>query len=175
MEYNRGFVYIAGRYNKLARDVSNSAWVVGGERIGVTSVDELISSPLLVATKGEESTLLSAGREDIDVRMLGRGRPFLLRIKGARRPYLNEDELRMLQDEINASTKLIVVNDLTLAPSDSPSLLKQGEENKRKRYRALVEFSAPIDDVSIAALNNLGEFVLNQLTPIRVLHRYLAL
>lgn len=45
-----------------------------GTRVGLTSVAELVSDKIVALLQGSESNFTSAGREDIDVRMLGSGR-----------------------------------------------------------------------------------------------------
>lgn len=54
---------------------------------------------------------MAAGREDIDVRMLGTGRPFIVEISDAKL-VLSEEELADLQSRINAATDLVQVRDL---------------------------------------------------------------
>lgn len=50
--------------------------------------------------------------------------------------------------------------------------MKDGEESKKKLYRALVELSKPVDDASLERINSMSEFEIKQKTPIRVLHRF---
>ena len=89
-------LYIAGRYRKLARGIPQSRWFCPkcrGEgcaecnwtgKMYPESVEEIISTPILEKCGGEETALHAAGREDIDARMLGRGRPFVLRLRSRR-------------------------------------------------------------------------------------------
>jgi len=44
------------------------------------SVEELSSKPLLEAADGESTSFHASGREDIDARMLGTGRPFVIEV-----------------------------------------------------------------------------------------------
>ena len=86
-------LFIEGRYRKLIRGIPQTRWPCrkckgrGCKICDFTgkmypeSVEELIAEKVLQATKGSESRFHGAGREDIDVRMLGRGRPFVLEIK----------------------------------------------------------------------------------------------
>ena len=85
-------LFVAGRYRKLVRTIPQSKWFCsncrgrGCEKCGGTgklypeSVEELSSKPLLEATLGEEAFLHASGREDIDARMLGSGRPFVIEV-----------------------------------------------------------------------------------------------
>ena len=49
-EYEHGYVYLAGRYNKFSRNLSQTTWVIDGQKKTESSIDELIiplSLPLL--------------------------------------------------------------------------------------------------------------------------------
>jgi len=50
-----------------------------------TSISEEICKSFLHNFKTTESKFSSGGREDIDVRMLGKGRPFVIEIQNPRR------------------------------------------------------------------------------------------
>lgn len=49
--------------------------------------------------------------------------------------------------------------------------IKQGEENKKKIYRALCVTNEPVSVDLLKKLNLCQEFTIDQITPIRVLHR----
>lgn len=55
-------------------------------RKGLSSVQDLLGEPLREEIFGADEVLLhGSGREDIDVRMLGRGRPFILEFKNPKK------------------------------------------------------------------------------------------
>ncbi|KAL0535238.1 hypothetical protein IC582_020758 [Cucumis melo] len=54
------------------------------ERIGEASVEEILGNNILPFCGGDSYKFHAAGREDVDVRMLASGRPFLLEIQNAR-------------------------------------------------------------------------------------------
>lgn len=54
-----------------------------GHRKGRASIEEIITSAVLHFVSAEKCSLHACGREDIDVRMLGNGRPFVCKIMGA--------------------------------------------------------------------------------------------
>ena len=54
----------------------------------------------------------SSGREDVDVRTLGRGRPFMFEIVNSRKVNFTSEELSKIQDNINTNSKEIFVRDL---------------------------------------------------------------
>jgi tRNA pseudouridine synthase 10 len=62
-----------------------------------------------------------AGREDLDVRMLGRGRPFVLELADARSEMPSQQRLLELQEQLKASGIGVEVLKLQAAPK---SILK---------------------------------------------------
>ena len=54
----------------------------------------------------------SSGREDVDVRMLGLGRPFLFELVNPRKVYFSSDEMLKFQESINSSSLDIFIRDL---------------------------------------------------------------
>lgn len=47
----------------------------------------------------------SSGREDVDVRMLGKGRPFVCEFINPRRVQLKPQQFRAIEKQISSSTK----------------------------------------------------------------------
>ena len=174
-------LYISGRYKKLARGVSQSRWICrecrgkGCERCNWTgkmyaeSVEEFIAKPTLEMTDGHTALFHGAGREDIDARMLGSGRPFVIEVKTPKKRFIN---LKALEKRINKDAKgKVEVHGLRFAAKDLVRQLKRGESSQ-KAYRVIVEFGSSISDDELARLeNSLKEIVIHQQTPQRVLHR----
>ncbi len=85
--------YLYGRYIKLERGIPQTRWPCrackgrGCERCDQTglqykkSVQDLIGNPLLEIFQSKEHAFHGMGREDIDVRCMGRGRPFVIEMK----------------------------------------------------------------------------------------------
>lgn len=174
-------MYIAGRYRKMARGIPQSKWICvrcrgkGCPRCDWTgkmypeSVEEIIANPTLEKTLGEKASFHAAGREDIDARMLGRGRPFVIEVKRPKRRFI---DLQDLTQTINkqAMDKVKVLN-LRFATKDTVRKLKK-KEAAEKLYRAVVEFDRSISDEALEILEKaLINAVVRQQTPIRVLHR----
>ena len=63
------------------------------------SVEELSSKPLLEATEGEKTAFHASGREDIDARMLGTGRPFVIEVSKPKKRFV---DLKEIEVKINA-------------------------------------------------------------------------
>ena len=173
-------IYIYGRYIKRVRGIPQTRWMCSacngrgcqvcgftGKRYP-TSIEEMISEPCLKLTEGEEAILHGAGREDIDARMLGNGRPFIIEI---RKPKIRSVNLKELEDAVNRSTGgKLSVKFLGFAEPKHVSKLKTA--NYRKKYRAIVEFEKNVSrDELEKALEELSYTVVNQFTPKRVEHR----
>jgi tRNA pseudouridine synthase 10 len=78
--------YLGGRYLKWKRGVPQSPWFADGGVVGEGSVQTSLETFVVKAFKSRGCRLNSAGREDMDVRMLGGGRPFILEVHDPKRP-----------------------------------------------------------------------------------------
>ncbi|KAJ3680458.1 hypothetical protein LUZ60_016736 [Juncus effusus] len=164
-------VYIGGRYLKYSRNVSQSRWIIDDERMGESSVEELIGEKVLLECKGDTYKFHSAGREDIDVRMLGSGRPFLIEVSNARIvPSVLQVE-KIAENINNSAKKLVGVRNLKLVGSEAWAMMREGESEKQKQYAAVVWISRSLSDADVAHLTSLKDLEILQKTPIRVLHR----
>jgi len=174
-------LFVAGKYKKLIRGIPQSKWFCsnchgrGCEKCNWTgkmyseSVEEIISKPFLEATGGSQSSFHASGREDIDARMLGTGRPFVIELAKPKRRFLNLDEL---EENVNKFGKgKIKVTNLRVANRDSVRKLKRGESTQ-KVYRVLIEFQHRVTDKDLRLLEKrLKNTTVAQKTPNRVLHR----
>ena len=89
----RAPVTLSGKYCKFSRTLPQSAWLIDGARKCQGSVAECITDVLLPLYGASESRFHSAGREDVDVRMLGEGRPFLVELVSPKRPFHSPEVL----------------------------------------------------------------------------------
>lgn len=173
-------LYIYGRYLKRVRDISQTTWLCrscqgkGCERCDYTgknyytSVEELIVEPALEMTQGKRGVLHGSGREDVDARMLGNGRPFILEIQEPKKRNLDLSGLERAIDEY-AEGK-VAIRELEIADSDDVKLIKEG--NYRKTYRAKVEFEQEVGEEELKnALESINNRTIYQKTPTRVQHR----
>lgn len=162
-------VYIAGRYNKWSRTLSQTPWIVDRERRLESSVEEIIYEPLRKRASVDELRFSSSGREDIDVRMLGRGRPFAVELVNPKRTKFSYDVLREIENEINTDPQ-VTVKHLQNISRDEIKELKSGEEFKIKVYNALCYVEGP-ELPDLEKLNGCTSLEISQHTPLRVLHR----
>jgi tRNA pseudouridine(54/55) synthase len=107
--------YILGRYLKLARDVPQSRWMIGEERKGRASVEEIISEAICEVLDSKTACKLhGCGREDIDVRCLGSGRPFIVEVSDYRHD-ITKERLSSIVELINSNHGLNSCSDITVA------------------------------------------------------------
>ncbi|XP_011480821.1 putative tRNA pseudouridine synthase Pus10 isoform X1 [Oryzias latipes] len=164
-------VFIAGRYNKFCRSLPQTPWLIDGERRMESSVEELIAAPILTAFRAGGFNFSSSGREDVDVRTLGNGRPFAMELQNPHRSRLSKLEMKELQETINKSSDKIRVRDLQIVTREAMGRMKEGEEEKTKSYTALVWTQRPIQKEDIGFIDEIKDLTLGQKTPLRVLHR----
>lgn len=172
-------LYVEGKYNKYKRGIPQTKWPCtkckgrGCEECNGTgkqypeSVEELISEHFLKLTKGKEAKFHGAGREDIDVLMLGSGRPFVLEIK---EPRIRNLDLAKLENEINKINEgKTAYHGLKLCERGRKAEIKQSSPDTYKVYEAIVECDEPFDQDKLEELTKLNE--IHQQTPLRVLRR----
>ncbi|WAR18749.1 PUS10-like protein [Mya arenaria] len=164
-------VFVAGRYNKYSRELSQTPWLIDGVRRSESSVEELLCGPINKHFRPDEQKFSSSGREDVDVRMLGNGRPFVLELINPRCRNFSSEQMAKMQQDINTSTEDIKCRDLQIVPKEETEVLKQGEIDKVKWYRALCWSEQPVSQQHLDTLNSTKELKILQKTPIRVLHR----
>jgi tRNA pseudouridine synthase 10 len=133
------------------------------------SVEEIIEKPFLDAVGGVKASFHASGREDIDARMLGNGRPFVIEITRPKKRFLN---LKKLEEAVNAYAKgKVEVSNLQFADKDVVRKLKKAE-SAQKEYRVVIEFENTIATKDLRLLaEKLTNIMVKQKTPLRVLHR----
>lgn len=166
------YVCVAGRYRKLSRELSHTPWVLNGKRIMEDSIEEVIVRNVgsHFSETPEKITFMSSGREDVDVRCLGKGRPFVLEIPNARCSTLTQQQAHAMEQAVDRSGNVSIHN-LQVVPREELTHIKTGEEQKRKYYRALCVLEEPATLEILQKLQISESFDIHQKTPIRVLHR----
>jgi tRNA pseudouridine synthase 10 len=178
-------IFLYGRYRKLSRGIPQTRWpcrACRGRALGckscegtglqyVDSVQDLIGEPIREALGAEDTSFHGMGREDIDVRCLGSGRPFVLEIKRpSRRKLPVEDLVEMVKR--NAPEKVEVDN---LRWCTKKKIIEVKQSRSEKTY--MIRFRAEgLDDNEIAeqSILSLEGQVIDQETPKRVSHRRAA-
>ncbi len=168
INYEKESIYIKGNYNKYTREIGQTKWEINGIKVCVSSVEEEIKNILIPIFNCDNCIMSAGGREDRDVRMLGKGRPFIFEIINPKKEFLNMDDLKT---KINESSKFIKVNNLVISNKNFIDNIKNAELNKMKLYTSLVFVEKKISNDDIIKLNNIKNINVIQKTPLRVLHR----
>lgn len=182
-ELPSGKVFIEGRYRKLSRDLPQTVFYCpeckghprrrkkcerceGFGKLTRDSVQELIGWVVGAAVKTRKNKFHGAGREDIDVRMLGNGRPFVLELIN---PKDLTVDLAELETEINRRNEgRLEVEGLHWSDKARVRVLKEAQH--AKDYQALIEVDGEPSTERLERL--LGKRIeIEQQTPQRVSHR----
>jgi tRNA pseudouridine synthase 10 len=173
--------YVRGTYKKLVRGIPQSMWLCrncggrgcpkcdGTGKLYSESVEEIIAGPILEKTRGEDVAFHASGREDVDARMLGTGRPFVMEVKKPRRRFIDLQNLTELVNEHGRGK--VEVSALRSASKDDVKRLKRGE-GAQKMYKVLIDFDRDVSDEELDTVTKtLTKASIRQQTPLRVLHR----
>jgi tRNA pseudouridine synthase 10 len=171
-------LYLYGRYRKLVRGIPQTKWPCrlcrgkGCDRCGgtgkmyETSVEEIVAAAVMPRAEGRAHAFHGMGREDIDARMLGRGRPFVFEVKEPRRRRL---DLAEVVRQVNADGRVEVSD---LRPTTKEEVVRLKENRCAKTYRLRVRLSPVVArekvKKGVAALRGAQ---VAQRTPTRVSHR----
>ena len=156
--------YIYGRYRKLERGIPQTRWPCrackgrGCERCNDTglqyqrSVQDLIGNPLIEVFDAPEHSFHGMGREDIDVRCMGRGRPFVIEMKEPKiRDFDYQYAMQLINEkaggsievtDLRASNRSEVVRIKDTPAEKSYTIRFRVEQMKESEYTVL---TAPLD------------------------------
>tara|TARA_B100000029_G_scaffold17012_2_gene17330 strand:- start:5347 stop:6765 length:1419 start_codon:yes stop_codon:yes gene_type:complete len=178
-------IYLYGRYRKLTRGIPQTRWpcracrgraegCISCEGSGLQypdSVQDLIGEPIREALEAEDTSFHGMGREDIDVRCLGAGRPFVLELK---RPEKRNFPTEKLVDMVNErGSGMVEVDKLEWCLKKKVNEVKQSRSDKSYTIRFSVSEGASLDGIEESILSLAGQ-VIDQETPKRVSHRRAA-
>lgn len=165
-------LYIFGHYLKLSRNFCQSRWHCnfckgkGCNKCSwagknYPSIEEELGKPFVQGLQAQDCILHASGREDVDVRCIGTGRPFVLELVAPKKRSISEISL----------------------PSESPIKaigLRQVKKNFidlvcnshfTKEYIAIVAADRPLGQQDAKKVEGLSGVLLTQQTPLRVLSR----
>lgn len=173
-------LYIYGRYKKYKRGIPQTKWYCricrgkGCKKCNYTgklyekSVEELTSKIILKISLGDDESFHGCGREDIDVLMLGNGRPFVLEIKNPKKRTL---DLSKIEEDINMDNKNII-EVTNLRYSDKNEIVRIKDAGFKKIYRIVFKSEKLINNEKLKkAVLSLRGKTIGQSTPSRVAHR----
>lgn len=173
-------LFIYGRYNKYCRNIPQTKWycrICRGKgcrkcdytgTLYDTSVEEFIARFFLEETDSEDESFHGAGREDIDVKMLGDGRPFVLELKN---PKIRNINLKKMENKINKEYRdFIKVSNLKYSNRKEIAKIKQSKY--KKCYKVVFQCNNPVNSEKLKkVVLSLQGKTIKQKTPSRVAHR----
>lgn len=175
-------LFIGGRYRKLVRGIPQATWLCrkcqgagcsdcnGSGRMYEYSVQEFVCRPFTEATHAAECKFHGAGREDVDARMLGSGRPFIIELKEPGTRSFDHEEIAAKIN--NDSGGRVEVLDLRPSSREELRKIKTMATKAEKTYRAIITVEKDIGEEDIRKLTaELSGAIIKQRTPLRVLHR----
>lgn len=170
---------VYGRYLKFSRNLPQSKWPCrrhggpncpkcgGTGRLYPSSVEEMVAEDIMAQTGGKGTKLHAVGREDVDARMVGTGRPFVLEVA---RPLRRNPDLALAERRIaEKHGEDVLARGLRVVDKADLDALNAAQPDKS--YRALCRASDPLPPRVLEALDGLEDVLLEQRTPERVLHR----
>ena len=173
-------LYLYGKYQKFSRNIPQTKWfckICRGKgcrkckytgKLYPDSVEELIAKFIIDITKGEDEKFHGAGREDIDVKMLGEGRPFIIEITN---PKKRNIDLNQIMLKINKEYKqLIKIEKLRYSNKDEIVRIKNSKFNKIYEITLKSDKIINIEKLK-KVVQSLRDLTINQYTPSRVAHR----
>ena len=169
-------LYIHGHYQKTARNYCQSRWhcsecngrgcdSCSGSGMNYPSVEEEIGKVLKIAFKAKDCTLHASGREDVDVRCLGNGRPFVAELAA---PSKRSADLRALEREFETNENVRAIGLRIVGKGFIDSVCNSHFE---KEYEALVSADRQLTEADAKKISALSGISLSQHTPTRVLAR----
>jgi tRNA pseudouridine synthase 10 len=173
-------LFIYGRYHKHSREIPQTRWPCrvcrgkGCPRCGNTgkmyqvSVQEIVGDPIRQAADGKDHFFHGMGREDIDARMLGNGRPFVIEISEPRKRTL---DLKAMEATINAQSNGMA-DVCCLRPSTREEVRQIKAATPNKVYRACIKIDGKVNKEKVnEVIQSLTVVRITQQTPARVAHR----
>ncbi len=175
-------VYIYGRYLKLIRGISQTRQFCpycsgkGCEHCNYTgflpggSVEDYLVPPIVEVHRGTVGVLHAGGREDIDVRTLGTGRPFVVEVKNPKKRHVNLHDLYGMIEKYSEGK--VVVRNLCYVDRSIVKKINVYSRIHEKRYRLVIRFpNVQIGNEMINKIKGLSGITIRQRTPRRVLYR----
>ncbi len=173
-------VFIFGRYRKLERGLAQtkrycfSCRGKGCEACLYTgyesteAIESMVAKELMAAFQGSDWKFHGAGREDVDARMLGNGRPFVLEII---KPGKRTADLSNLERAINLKWgQSIEILDLKYSERREMQRIKTKKFDKT--YEVVIAYRGAVGEEAIRALpDKLSGCEVRQQTPLRVMPR----
>lgn len=175
-------VFIFGRYLKLRREIPQNIWICSNcNGLGCTqcnwtgrkyqvSIEELIGEPISKMFNAKKWKFHGAGREDVDARVLGRGRPFVIEVIEPRKRNIELENIAKVVNDLNK--ELVKIQDLAYVNKSLVKDLKIRAKIAKKTYSVKIKVEGGVSEEELKYLvETFKNIIVEQRTPIRVLRR----
>ncbi|KIH56078.1 TIGR01213 family protein [Ancylostoma duodenale] len=119
VSFERDPVFIAGRYCKFSRSLPQSPWSAEDKTAPKdpgNSVSEKVCELMEGKFGASDARFVASGREDLDVRMLGDGRPFTVELRNCHSTSSLSGTLPLSEEVLTAAAKQAPVNVIQKTP-----------------------------------------------------------
>ncbi|MEM4554317.1 MAG: tRNA pseudouridine(54/55) synthase Pus10 [Candidatus Anstonellaceae archaeon] len=165
-------LYIFGHYLKLSRNFCQSKWHCGACKgkgcnkcswVGKNypSIEEELGKPFIQGLQAQDCILHASGREDVDVRCMGNGRPFVLEVVAPKKRNISSITLPPESPIKAVGLRQVKKNFVDLVCNS----------HFTKEYVAVIAADRPLGLKDAKAAESLSGVLLSQQTPLRVLSR----
>ncbi|MGB9718419.1 MAG: tRNA pseudouridine(54/55) synthase Pus10 [Thermoproteota archaeon] len=163
-------VFLKSSYRKLVGGIAQTKWRGINDEDSTPSIEKMLEEVLIPAYNGSGLKFHGAGREDVDVKMLGEGRPFIVEIL---EPKTRNVDLEKLCSEFNRRFgKMVEITEFLNATYSEVPRLKLEAEIHKKSYRVVFETEREVSEEELRDLSGkLTGAAISQRTPLRVLKR----
>jgi len=169
-------LYVFGHYLKFSRKHCQSRWHCSscngrgcpdckGSGMNYPSVEDELGKVLSRAFSASSCTLHASGREDVDVRALGTGRPFVMELFN---PMRRHADFSALESEFAGNESVRAVGMRVVRKEFMDAVCNSHFE---KEYSALVRADRPLTSADAKKAESLSGKPILQQTPVRVMHR----
>ncbi len=172
-------VYIYGRYIKHSRNLPQTIhycfqckgrgcpFCNNTGKISSTSVQEILTPIFQKEFEAQDNKFHGCGREDIDVRMLGNGRPFVIELINSKIRTKTQEQFNKIISLIN-NKDILEIKDLRF--SNKKEIVEIKNTEHKKKYLAKVSCEKQCDLNNLEKILN-KELEIKQQTPLRVMKR----
>jgi tRNA pseudouridine synthase 10 len=173
-------IFVFGRYRKFSREIPQTRWPCrvcqgkgcrrceGTGKMYQNSVQEIIGNVLVKEAEGADHFFHGMGREDIDARMLGTGRPFVLEVSEPKKRHLDLEWLTSIVNENGAGAADF--SGLRYSSREEVRQIKAATPDKVYLAEVMVQGKVNKERVN-EVIQSLSQARITQQTPTRVAHR----
>lgn len=166
-------LFIGGQYCKYVRVISQTPFTdEDGNPLGIGSVEEYVNPVIDRYFQCTSAKFSASGREDMDVRMLGEGREFVVELVDAKKGTCPASTFEEMMKEINEKgAGKVSIHSLRMVDRKEVKHMRQMIEKHRKWYKCIVKLDREVTLEDKALLDGMVDVHLAQTTPCRVMHR----